>query len=402
MRLPVYLDYSATTPVDPRVAEKMIPYLTEFFGNAASRSHAFGWKAEEAVEAARGHVAALINADPKEIVWTSGATEGNNLAIKGAANFYKTKGKHIITQKTEHKAVLDTVRELERQGFEATVLDVEQNGIVSVEKFRAAIRPDTILASIMMVNNEIGVIHPVWEIGEICREKGIIFHCDAVQGGGRVEIDMSKLKADLLTLTAHKIYGPKGIGALYVRRKPRVRIEAQIHGGGHERGFRSGTLATHQIVGFGEAARLAKAEMGAENERVRGLRDKLWAGIKDMEEVYVNGDMERRIPHNLNVSFNFVEGESLIMAVKDIAVSSGSACTSASLEPSYVLRALGRSDELAHSSVRITLGRFTTEEEVKFAADLLRRKVEKLRELSPLWEMYKDGVDLNTVQWAAH
>jgi cysteine desulfurase len=402
MKLPIYLDYSATTPVDPRVAGKMIPYLTEFFGNAASRSHAFGWKAEEGIEEAREQVAALINADPKEIVWTSGATEGNNLAIKGAANFYKTKGKHIITQKTEHKAVLDTVRELERQGFEATYLDVEPNGIVSLEKLKAAIRPDTVLVSIMMVNNEIGVIHPVWEIGELCRAKGIIFHCDAVQAAGRVEIDMQKLKADLLTITAHKIYGPKGIGALYVRRKPRVRIEAQIHGGGHERGFRSGTLATHQIVGFGEAARLAKLEMGAENERIRALRDKLWNSIKDMEEVYVNGDLERRIPHNLNVSFNFVEGESLIMAVKDIAVSSGSACTSASLEPSYVLRALGRTDELAHSSVRITLGRFTTEEEVKYAADLIRRKVEKLRELSPLWEMYKDGVDLNSVQWAAH
>jgi cysteine desulfurase len=402
MKLPIYLDYSATTPVDPRVAQKMIPYLTEFFGNAASRSHAFGWKAEEGVEEARGHVAALINADPKEIVWTSGATEGNNLAIKGAANFHKTKGKHIITQKTEHKAVLDTVRELERQGFEATYLEVESNGIVDLDKLKAAIRPDTILVSIMMVNNEIGVIQPVWEIGELCREKGIVFHCDAVQGAGRVEIDMQKLKADLLTITAHKIYGPKGIGALYVRRKPRVRIEAQIHGGGHERGFRSGTLATHQIVGFGEAARLAKLEMGAENERVRSLRDKLWNSIKDMEEVYVNGDLERRIPGNLNVSFNFVEGESLVMAVKDIAVSSGSACTSASLEPSYVLRALGRNDELAHSSIRITLGRFTTEEEVKYAADLIRRKVEKLRELSPLWEMYKDGVDLNSVQWAAH
>jgi cysteine desulfurase len=402
MKLPVYLDYSATTPVDPRVAAKMIPYLTEFFGNPASRSHAFVWKAEEGVEEAREHVAALINADSKEIVWTSGATEGNNLAIKGAANFYKTKGKHIITQKTEHKAVLDTVRELERQGFEATYLDVESNGIVSLEKLKAAIRPDTILVSIMMVNNEIGVIQPVWEIGELCREKGIIFHCDAVQGAGRVEIDMQKLKADLLTITAHKLYGPKGIGALYVRRKPRVRIEAQIHGGGHERGFRSGTLATHQIVGFGEAARLAKLEMAAESARVRALRDKLWNSIKDMEEVYVNGDLERRIPGNLNVSFNFVEGESLIMAVKDIAVSSGSACTSASLEPSYVLRALGRNDELAHSSIRITLGRFTTEEEVKYAADLIRRKVEKLRELSPLWEMYKDGVDLNSVQWAAH
>ena len=402
MKLPIYLDYSATTPVDPRVAEKMIPYLTEFFGNAASRSHAFGWKAEGAVEEARAHVAALIGADPKEIVWTSGATEGNNLALKGAAHFYKTKGKHIITQKTEHKAVLDTVRELERQGFEATYLDVGSNGLVDVEKFEAAIRPDTILASIMMVNNEIGVIQPVWEIAEICRAKGVIFHCDAVQGAGRIDIDLAKLKADLLTITAHKIYGPKGIGALYVRRKPRVRIEAQIHGGGHERGFRSGTLPTHQIVGFGEAARLAKAEMGSENEQVRALRDKLWNALSDMEEVYVNGDLERRIPHNLNVSFNFVEGESLIMAVKDIAVSSGSACTSASLEPSYVLRALGRNDELAHSSVRITLGRFTTEQEVDYAADLIKRKVSKLRELSPLWEMYKDGVDLNTVQWAAH
>jgi cysteine desulfurase len=402
MRLPIYLDYSATTPVDPRVAEKMIPYLTEFFGNPASRSHAFGWKAEAAVEEARAHVAALIGADPKEIIWTSGATEGNNLALKGAANFYKTKGKHIITQKTEHKAVLDTVRELERQGFEATYLDVEPNGIVSLEKLKAAIRPDTILVSIMMVNNEIGVIQPVWEIGELCRGKGIVFHVDAVQGAGRVEIDLAKLKADLLTITAHKIYGPKGIGALYVRRKPRVRIEAQIHGGGHERGFRSGTLATHQIAGFGEAARLAKAEMATENARVRALRDRLWNAVKDMEEVYVNGDLERRIPHNLNVSFNFVEGESLIMAVKDIAVSSGSACTSASLEPSYVLRALGRNDELAHSSIRITLGRFTTEDEVDYAAQLIRRKVEKLRELSPLWEMYKDGIDLNSVQWAAH
>jgi cysteine desulfurase len=402
LRLPIYLDYSATTPVDPRVAQKMIPYLTEFFGNPASRSHAFGWKAEEAVEEARQHVAALINADPKEIVWTSGATEGNNLAIKGAAQFYKTKGKHLITQKTEHKAVLDTFRELERQGFEATYLEVQPNGIISLEDLKKAIRPDTILVSIMMVNNEIGVIHPVWEVAEICKQNGIIFHCDAVQAGGRIDIDMAKLKADLLTLTAHKMYGPKGIGALYVRRKPRVRIEAQIHGGGHERGFRSGTLATHQIVGFGEAARLAKLEMAQDNERVRGLRDRLWNRIKDIEEVYVNGDLDKRIPHNLNVSFNFVEGESLIMAVKDLAVSSGSACTSASLEPSYVLRALGRSDELAHSSVRITLGRFTTQEEVDFAADLLKRKVAKLRELSPLWEMYQDGVDLNSVQWAAH
>jgi cysteine desulfurase len=402
MRLPVYLDYSATTPVDRRVAEKMIPYLTEHFGNAASRSHAFGWKAEEAVEEARSHVAALLNADPKEIVWTSGATEGNNLAIKGAANFYKTKGKHIITQKTEHKAVLDTFRELERQGFEATYLEVDSNGLISVEQLKAALRPDTILVSIMMVNNEIGVVQPVWEIADLCRSKGIIFHCDAVQGAGRLEIDVQKFKVDLLTITAHKIYGPKGIGALYVRRKPRVRIEAQIHGGGHERGFRSGTLATHQIAGFGEAARLAKAEMASENERVRTLRDRLLKGIQDIEEAYVNGDLDQRIPHNLNVSFNFVEGESLIMAVKDLAVSSGSACTSASLEPSYVLRALGRSDELAHSSIRFTLGRFTTEEEIDFAVDLIKRKVAKLRELSPLWEMHKEGIDLSTVQWAAH
>jgi cysteine desulfurase len=402
MKFPIYLDYSATTPVDPRVAQKMIPYLTEHFGNPASRSHAFGWEAEEAVEEARGHVAALLNADPKEIIWTSGATEGNNLAIKGAANFNKAKGRHIITQKTEHKATLDTVRELERQGFEATYLDPEPNGIVDLEKLKAAIRPDTILVSIMMVNNEIGVIQPIAEIGEICRAKGIVFHCDAVQAAGKIEIDLAKLKVDLLTVTAHKVYGPKGIGALYVRRKPRVRIEAQIHGGGHERGFRSGTLATHQIVGMGEAFRLAKLEMAAENERIRRLRDKLWNGIKDLEEVYVNGDLERRTPHNLNVSFNFVEGESLIMAIKDVAVSSGSACTSASLEPSYVLRSLGRSDELAHSSIRFTLGRFTTEEEIDYAVQLIRSKIAKLRELSPLWEMYKDGVDLNTVQWAAH
>jgi cysteine desulfurase len=402
MKFPIYLDYSATTPVDPRVAQKMIPYLTEHFGNPASRSHAFGWEAEEAVEEARGHVAALLNADPKEIIWTSGATEGNNLAIKGAANFNKARGRHIITQKTEHKATLDTVRELERQGFEATYLDPEPNGIVDLEKFKAAIRPDTILVSIMMVNNEIGVIQPIAEIGEICRAKGIVFHCDAVQAAGKIEIDLAKLKVDLLTVTAHKVYGPKGIGALYVRRKPRVRIEAQIHGGGHERGFRSGTLATHQIVGMGEAFRLAKLEMATENERIRRLRDRLWNGIKDMEEVYVNGDMERRTPHNLNVSFNFVEGESLIMAIKDVAVSSGSACTSASLEPSYVLRALGRSDELAHSSIRFTIGRFTTEEEIDYAVKLLRAKIGKLRELSPLWEMYKEGVDLNTVQWAAH
>ena len=402
MKLPIYLDYSATTPVDPRVAAKMIPYLTEHFGNPASRSHAYGWETEKAVEEAREHVAALINADPKEIVWTSGATEGNNLAIKGAAQFYKGKGKHIITQKTEHKAVLDTCRELERQGFEVTYLDPETNGIIDLEKFKAAIRPDTIVVSIMYVNNEIGVIQPVFEIAEICRAKGIIFHCDAVQAAGKLEIDVQKLKVDLLAMTAHKMYGPKGIGALYIRRKPRVRIEAQIHGGGHERGMRSGTLPTHQIVGFGEAARLAKLEMASDNERIRSLRDRLLAGIKELEEVYVNGDLERRIAGNLNVSFNFVEGESLIMAIKDIAVSSGSACTSASLEPSFVLRALGRSDELAHSSIRFTLGKYTTAEEIDFAIDLLKRKVNKLRELSPLWEMYKDGVDLNSVQWAAH
>jgi cysteine desulfurase len=402
VKLPIYLDYSATTPVDPRVAQRMIPYLTEFFGNAASRSHAFGWKAEEAVDEARGHVAALIGADPKEIVWTSGATEGNNLALKGAAQFYKTKGKHLVTQKTEHKATLDTMRELERQGFECTYLEVEENGLVDLKKFEAALRPDTILASIMMVNNEIGVIQPIAEIGELCRARGIICHCDAVQAAGKLPIDLATLKVDLLTLTAHKMYGPKGIGALYVRRKPRVRIEPQIHGGGHERGFRSGTLATHQIVGFGEAARLAKLEMATDNERIRLLRDRLWRGLSSMEAAVLNGDMERRIPGNLNVSFNYVEGESLIMAIKDIAVSSGSACTSASLEPSYVLRALGRSDELAHSSIRFTLGKFTTEEEVDYAVNLVKTKVAKLRELSPLWEMYKDGVDLNTVQWAAH
>jgi len=402
MKFPIYLDYSATTPVDPRVAQKMIPYLTEHFGNPASRSHAFGWEAEKAVDEAREHVAALLNCDPKEIIWTSGATEGDNLAIKGAANFYKSKGKHIITMKTEHKAVLDTVRELERQGFEATYLDPEQNGLLDLDKFEAALRPDTILVSVMMVNNEIGVIQPVAEIGEICRAKGIIFHCDAVQAAGKIPIDLQKLKVDLLTVTAHKLYGPKGIGAQYVRRKPRVRIEPQIHGGGHERGFRSGTLATHQIVGMGEAFCLAKLEMATEGERIRALRDRLLNGFKDMEEVYVNGDMQRRIPGNLNISFNFVEGESLIMAIKDIAVSSGSACTSASLEPSYVLRALGRSDELAHSSIRFTIGRFTTEEEIDYAIKLLRAKIGKLRELSPLWEMYKEGVDLNTVQWAAH
>ncbi len=402
MKFPIYLDYSATTPVDPRVAQKMIPYLTEHFGNAASRSHACGWESEKAVEEARGHVAALLNADPREIVWTSGATEGNNLAIKGAANFYKSKGKHIITVKTEHKAVLDTVRELERQGFTATYLDPRDDGLITIEQLQAAIRPDTVLVSVMMVNNEIGLIQPIAEIGELCRANGIIFHCDAVQAAGKLEIDMQTLKVDLLTVTAHKVYGPKGIGALYVRRKPRIRIEAQVHGGGHERGLRSGTLATHQIVGMGEALRIAKLEMATDNERIRGLRDRLYAGFRDLEEIYVNGSMEKRIPHNLNISFNFVEGESLIMAIKDIAVSSGSACTSASLEPSYVLRALGRSDELAHSSIRFTIGKYTTVEEIDFAIELLRRKIGKLRELSPLWEMFKDGVDLNSVQWAAH
>jgi len=402
MKLPIYLDYSATTPVDPRVAQKMIPFLTEDFGNPASRSHPYGWTAEKAVEEARAQVAALINADPKDIIWTSGATESNNLAIKGAANFYKSKGKHIVTVKTEHKAVLDAVRELERQGFEATYLDVDEHGMVGIEQFKAALRPDTVLASVMYVNNEIGVIQDTPALGEICRERGIIFHVDAAQATGKVVIDMEKLKVDLMSFSAHKTYGPKGIGALYVRRKPRVRLEAQMHGGGHERGLRSGTLATHQIVGMGEAFRLAREEMAAENERVRMLRDKLLKGLSDIEEVYVNGDMERRVPHNLNISFNFVEGESLIMAIKDVAVSSGSACTSASLEPSYVLRALGRNDELAHSSIRFTIGRFTTGEEIDYTIDLLHRKIDKLRELSPLWEMHKEGVDLNSVQWAAH
>ncbi|AVG16089.1 MULTISPECIES: IscS subfamily cysteine desulfurase [Chromobacteriaceae] len=401
-KLPIYLDYSATTPVDPRVAEKMIPYLTGKFGNPASRSHSFGWEAEEAVENARAEVAKLIGADSKEIVWTSGATESDNLAIKGAAQFYKSKGKHIITVKTEHKAVLDTCRELERQGFEVTYMDVQENGLLDIDAFKAAIRPDTIVVSVMYVNNEIGVIQDIPQIGEICREKGIIFHVDATQAPGKVKIDLNTLKVDLMSLSAHKAYGPKGIGALYVRRKPRVRLEAQMHGGGHERGFRSGTLATHQIVGMGEAFRIAREEMDSESERIRMLRDRLWHGIQDMEEVYINGDADQRVPHNLNVSFNFVEGESLIMAIKDLAVSSGSACTSASLEPSYVLRALGRNDEMAHSSIRFTLGRFTTEEEIDYAIALLKSKIGKLRELSPLWEMYKDGVDLNSVQWAAH
>ena len=399
---PVYMDYSATTPIDPRVADKMIPYLREQFGNPASRSHMYGWTAEKAVEEARAHVAALVNADPREIIWTSGATESNNLAIKGAAQFYKTKGKHIITVKTEHKAVLDTVRELERQGFEATYLQPQDNGLITVQQLADAIRPDTILVSVMLVNNEIGVIQPIAEIGELCRSKGIIFHCDAAQATGKVKIDLENTKVDLMTFTAHKTYGPKGVGALYVRRKPRVRIEAQMHGGGHERGLRSGTLPTHQIVGMGEAFRLAKEEMDGEIARIQALRDRLAKGLTEMEEVYVNGDMEHRVPHNLNVSFNYVEGESLIMAVKDLAVSSGSACTSASLEPSYVLRALGRSDELAHSSIRFTFGRFTTEEDIDFTIKLMKEKVAKLRELSPLWDMYKDGIDISSIQWAAH
>ena len=399
---PIYMDYSSTTPVDPRVADKMIPYLREDFGNPASRSHMYGWSAEKAVEEAREQVAALVNADPREIVWTSGATEGNNLAIKGAAHFYKTKGKHIITVKTEHKAVLDTVRELERQGFDATYLQPQDNGLITVQQLADAIRPDTILVSVMWVNNEIGVIQPIDEIGELCRSKGIIFHSDAAQATGKTPIDLEKTKVDLVTFTAHKSYGPKGIGALYVRRKPRVRLEAQMHGGGHERGLRSGTLATHQIVGMGEAFRLAKEEMDTEIVRIRALRDRLEKGLMSMEEVYVNGDLNRRVPHNLNISFNYVEGESLIMAIKDIAVSSGSACTSASLEPSYVLRALGRSDELAHSSIRFTFGRFTTEEDVDFTIELLKAKVGKLRELSPLWDMYKEGIDIASIQWAAH
>jgi len=402
MKLPIYLDYSATTPVDPRVAAKMIPYLTEHFGNPASRSHSFGWTTEAAVEEARANVAALVGCDAKELVFTSGATESINLALKGAAHFYKDKGRHLVTVKTEHKATLDTMRELEREGFEVTYLDVDEHGMVSVEAFTAALRPDTSVASVMYVNNEIGVIQDIPAMGEICRARGIIFHVDAAQASGKLPIDLATLKVDLMSFSAHKTYGPKGVGALFVRRKPRVRIEAQMHGGGHERGFRSGTLATHQIVGMGEAFRIAKLEMAAENERIRKLRDKLWQGLSEIEEVYVNGDLEHRVPHNLNASFNFVEGESLIMAIKDIAVSSGSACTSASLEPSYVLRALGRSDELAHSSIRFTIGRFTTEADVDYTVELLKRKVEKLRELSPLWEMHKEGVDLNTVVWAAH
>ena len=402
LKLPIYLDYSATTPVDPRVAEAMIPWLCEKFGNPASRSHAFGWEAEAAVEAARAEVAQLVNADPKEIVWTSGATESDNLAIKGAAHFYAGKGKHLITVKTEHKAVLDTCRELERQGFEVTYLDVQENGLIDLEAFKAALRPDTIVVSVMFVNNEIGVIQPIAEIGAICRERGIIFHVDATQAPGKVVIDLATLKVDLMSFSAHKVYGPKGIGALYVRRKPRVRLEAQMHGGGHERGFRSGTLPTHQIVGMGEAFRLVRLEMDEENRRVRALRDRLLKGLLDIEAVFVNGDLEQRVPHNLNISFAYVEGESMMMAIKDLAVSSGSACTSASLEPSYVLRALGRNDELAHSSIRFTLGRFTTEEEIDYAIQLLHAKIGKLREFSPLWEMHQEGIDLSTVQWSAH
>jgi cysteine desulfurase len=399
---PIYMDYSATNPCDPRVVDAMVPWLREHFGNPASRSHAWGWEAEAAVEKARTHVAALVGADPREIVWTSGATESNNLAIKGAAGFYGKRGKHIITVKTEHKAVLDTCREMERQGFEVTYLDVRQDGLLDLERFKAAIRPDTILASVMFVNNEIGVIQDVAAIGAICRERGVIFHVDAAQATGRVPFDLATLPVDLMSLTSHKTYGPKGIGALFVRRKPRVRIEAQMHGGGHERGMRSGTLPTHQCVGMGEAYRIAKAEMAQENERILALQRRLLEGLSGIEQVFINGSLEQRVPHNLNMSFNFVEGESLIMGIKGLAVSSGSACTSASLEPSYVLRALGRSDELAHSSLRMTIGRWTTAEEIDYAVSTIRHNVAKLRDLSPLWEMYKDGIDLSTIQWAAH
>ena len=402
LRTPIYMDYSATTPVDTRVAQRMIPHLTENYGNPASRSHSFGWTAEQAVENAREEVAGLVSCDPKEIVWTSGATESDNLAIKGAAHFYQGKGKHLITMKTEHKAVIDTMRELEREGFSVTYLDPLPNGLLDLEKLDEAIRPDTILVSIMHVNNEIGVIQDISAIGNLCRMKGVTFHVDAAQSTGKVVIDLSKLKVDLMSFSAHKTYGPKGIGALFVRRKPRIRLEAQMHGGGHERGMRSGTLPTHQIVGMGEAFRIAREEMATENERIRMLRDRLYNGLKGMQEVYVNGDMEQRIPHNLNISFNYVEGESLMMAIKDLAVSSGSACTSASLEPSYVLKALGHSDELAHSSIRFSIGRFTTEEEVDYAIQLLKSKIARLRELSPLWDMHMAGIDLSSVQWAAH
>jgi cysteine desulfurase len=400
LKLPIYLDYSATTPVDPRVAQKMIPYLTEMFGNPASRSHVFGWDADQAVETAREQVAALVNADPKEIVWTSGATESNNLAIKGAANFYAAKGRHLITIKTEHKAVLDTVRELERQGYTATYLTPLENGLIDLDALKAAIRPDTVLVSVMHVNNEIGVIQDIVAIGNLCRKKGIVFHVDAAQSTGKVEIDLKKLPVDLMSFSAHKTYGPKGIGALYVRRKPRIRIEAQMHGGGHERGMRSGTLATHQIVGMGEAFRIAKEDMATENERILALRNKLLKGLQEIEEAYINGDLEQRVAHNLNVSFNYVEGESLMMAVKNLAVSSGSACTSASLEPSYVLKAIGREDELAHSSIRFSVGRFTTEEDIDYTVELIKSKVGQLRDLSPLWDMFKAGIDLSTVSWA--
>ena len=402
--VPIYMDYSATTPVDERVAEKMCACLTRqgLFGNPASRSHEFGWKAESAVEQARAEVAKLINANPKDIIWTSGATESNNLAIKGAAHFYQKQGKHSITLQTEHKAVLDSCRQLEREGYEVSYLDPESNGLLDLDKFQAALRDDTILVSIMHVNNEIGVIQDIATIGEICRDRKIIFHVDAAQSAGKVEIDLEQLKVDLMSFSAHKIYGPKGIGALYVRRKPRVRLEAQMHGGGHERGLRSGTLPTHQIVGMGEAFRIAREEMAAEEARISALRDRLWNGLSDMEEVYLNGDMEQRVPGNLNVSFNYVEGESLIMALKDMAVSSGSACTSSSLEPSYVLRALGRSDELAHSSIRFSIGRFTTAEEIDYIVERMKEKVGKLRDLSPLWDMYKEGIDLDSVKWAAH
>ena len=403
MKLPVYLDYSATTPVDPRVAAKMIPFLTEDFGNPASHSHAYGWTAEKAVEEARGHVAALIGADPREIVWTSGATEADNLAIKGAAHFYREKGKHLITVKTEHKAVLDSMRHLETEGYEVTYLDVQKDGLIDLEALRAAMRPDTILVSVMAVNNEIGVIQDLEAIGAMCRERGILFHCDATQAPGHMPLDVDAIKCDLMSLSAHKVYGPKGIGALYVRRRPRVRIECQIHGGGHERGMRSGTLATHQIVGMGEAYRLAKLELDEELPRLRRLRDRLWDGIRsNIPEIYLNGNWEHRSPHNLNVSFAFIEGESLMMALKDIACSSGSACTSASLEPSYVLRALGRDDELAHSSIRFTLGRFTTEEEIDYVVKSLVEKVAKLREMSPLWEMHQQGLDLSKIEWSEH
>ena len=399
---PIYLDYGATTPVDQRVVDAMIPWLREHFGNSASRSHAWGWEAEEAIEKARAQVADLINADPREIVWTSGATEAINLALKGAAQFYKGKGKHLITLKTEHKAVLDTMRELERQGFEVTYLDVQEDGLLNMDALKAAIRPDTILISVLFVNNEIGVIQDIPAIGALCREKGILFHVDAAQATGRVEIDMNTLRIDLMSMTAHKTYGPKGMGALYVRRKPRVRLEAQMHGGGHERGMRSGTLPTHQIVGMGEAFRIAKLEMAESNAKAHALQQRLLDGLKDMEQVFINGSLEHRVPQNLNISFNYVEGESLIMGIKGLAVSSGSACTSASLEPSYVLRALGRSDELAHSSLRMTIGRFTTEEEIDYAIATIRENVARLRELSPLWEMYQDGVDISSIQWAAH